>query len=469
MMAPDPVRLGLRMYDLLIHNAWVVTVNAQGDVIPDGMIGIQGDVITHVGPKPPDAALPAARETIDAGKGIVLPGLVNAHTHLPMTVFRGMADDLPLQTWLQDHIFPAEAAHITPDTVHWGTLLGCAEMLLAGITTCCDGYFLEDAVARAVAMTGMRAVLGQGVIDFPAPGVPDPAENIRTAAAFVRQWKHRSPLITPSIFCHSPYTCSDKTLSHAKAAAKDENVLFQIHVAETREETTEETTADGDQRPNGSLTARLAQLGLLDADTLLVHGVWLGPTDIERIAQSDCGIAHCPESNMKLAAGIAPVPAFLQAGIPVGLGTDGCASNNNQDLLREMDMAAKLHKVTGGGPTAMPAPQVLALATRDGARAIGLGDHTGTIETGKQADLVILDSTHPAMCPIYNPVSQAVYAGSGDVVRDTIVAGRVRVRNRTLVDSPIDDIMRQVRAIGRAIGKHPIHRPITETEKGSCS
>jgi 5-methylthioadenosine/S-adenosylhomocysteine deaminase len=171
---------------------------------------------------------------------------------------------------------------------------------------------------------------------------------------------------------------------------------------------------------------------------------------------------------MKLAAGIAPVPAFLQAGIPVGIGSDGCASNNNQDLLREMDMAAKLHKVAGGGPTAMPAPQVLAMATRDGARAIGLGDQIGTIEKGKQADLVILDSTHPAMCPIYNPVSQAVYAGSGDVVRDTIVAGRVRVRNRTLMDSPIDEIMRQVRAIGRAIGKPPIHRPIADTEKGLC-
>jgi 5-methylthioadenosine/S-adenosylhomocysteine deaminase len=465
MMAPDPVRLGLRMYDLLIHNAWVVTVNAQGDVIPDGMIGIHGDGIAHIGPTPPDAALPAARETIDAGQGIVLPGLVNAHTHLPMTVFRGMADDLPLQVWLTDHIFPAEAAHITPDTVHWGTLLGCAEMLLAGITTCCDGYFLEDAVARAVAMTGMRAVLGQGVIDFPAPGVPDPAENIRTAAAFVRQWKHRSPLITPSIFCHSPYTCSDKTLSRAKAAAADEGVLFQIHAAETREE----TTADGDRTPNGSLTARLAQLGLLDADTLLVHGVWLSPMDIERIAQSGCGIAHCPESNMKLAAGIAPVPAFLQAGIPVGIGSDGCASNNNQDLLQEMDMAAKLHKVADGDPTAMPAPQVLAMATRDGARAIGLGDHTGTIEKGKQADLVILDSAHPAMCPIYNPVSQAVYAGSGDVVRDTIVAGRVRVRNRTLVDSHIDEIMKQVRAIGRAIEKAQSHRAIADTEKGPCS
>ena len=465
MMASDPIRLSQTMYDLLIHNAWVVTVNAQDDVIHEGMVGIHGDLITHIGPTPPDAPLPAARETIDAGNGIVLPGLVNAHTHLPMTVFRGMADDLPLQAWLEDHIFPAEAAHITPHTVHWGTLLGCSEMLLAGITTCCDGYFFEDTVARAVAMTGIRAVLGHGVIDFPAPGVPDPAENIRTAATFVRQWKNRSPLITPSIFCHSPYTCSDKTLACAKAAAVDEGVLFQIHVAETREE----VTATGGQAPDGALSARLAQLGLLDADTLLVHGVWLSPTDIEGIAQSGCGIAHCPESNMKLAAGIAPVPAFLQAGIPVGIGTDGCASNNNQDLLREMDMAAKLHKVAGGDPTAMPAPQVLAMATRDGARAIGLGDHTGTIEKGKQADLVILDSTHPAMCPIYNPVSQAVYAGSGDVVRDTIVAGRVRVRNRTLVDSQIHDIMTHVRAIGRAIGKPKTHRPIADTERGPCS
>jgi 5-methylthioadenosine/S-adenosylhomocysteine deaminase len=433
------------MYDLLICNAWVVTANDRGEVIPNGMIGIEGDQIVQVGPE--ERPRPAARETIDADQGIVLPGLVNAHTHLPMALFRGLADDLPLQTWLADHIFPAEAAHIIPETVHWGTRLACAELLLAGVTTCCDGYFLEDAVARAVAATGLRAVLGQGVIDFPAPGVPDPTRNVITAADFVTAWQDRMPLITPSIFCHSPYTCSDDTLVRAKEAAAGKGVLFQIHVAETRAEYSYNEKDDRRETP----VERLARLDLLDEDTLLVHGVWLTPQEIDIIARKGCGIVHCPESNMKLAAGIAPVSSFIEAGIPVGLGTDGCASNNDLDLLREMDTAAKLHKVAGGDPTALPAARVLAMATREGARAIGLGDRIGSLETGKQADLVVLDSTHPALCPVYNPVSQAVYAAGGDAVRDTIVAGRVRVRHHRMADGDLDDVMRQVLAIARRI------------------
>ena len=433
------------MYDLLICNAWVVTVNDRWEVIPNGLVGIEGDRIVYVGPE--KHPRPAARETIDADQGIVLPGLVNAHTHLPMTVFRGLADDLPLHTWLEEYIFPAEAAHITPDTVHWGTLLACAELLLAGVTTCCDGYFLEDAVARAVDTAGLRAVLGQGVIDFPAPGVPDPSRNVAAAMDFVDAWQDRTPLITPSIFCHSPYTCSDETLVRAKTAAAAKGVLFQIHVAETR---AEYAPAEGGGQPEPPVE-RLARLDLLDAATLLVHGVWLTPQEIDIVARKGCGIVHCPESNMKLAAGIAPLPAFLQAGIPVGLGTDGCASNNDLDLLREMDTAAKLHKAAGGDPTALPAARVLALATREGARALGLGNRIGSLEAGKQADLVILDSTHPALCPVYNPVSQAVYAAGGDAVRDTIVAGRVRVRHHRMTDGHLDDVMDQVRAIGRRI------------------
>jgi 5-methylthioadenosine/S-adenosylhomocysteine deaminase len=338
-------------------------------------------------------------------------------------------------------------------------------MLLAGITTCCDGYFMEDAVARAVAMTGLRAVLGQGVIDFPAPGVPDPAHNVAVAADFVDAWQNRTPLITPAIFCHSPYTCSDDTLLRAKAAAKARGVLFQIHVAETRAEYAHNKDDDRWETP----IERLARLGLLDADTLLVHGVWLTPQEIDTIAQQGCGIVHCPESNMKLAAGIAPVPSFLQAGIPVGLGTDGCASNNDLDLLREMDTAAKLHKVAGGDPTALPAARVLAMATREGAHAIGLGDRIGTLETGKQADLVILDSAHPALCPVYNPVSQAVYAGGGDAVRDTIVAGRVRVRGHRMVDGDLEAVMDHVHAIGRDIQRtrHPGSKALNGKESST--
>jgi 5-methylthioadenosine/S-adenosylhomocysteine deaminase len=336
-------------------------------------------------------------------------------------------------------------------------------MLLAGVTTCCDGYFLEDAVARAVTMSGMRAVLGHGVIDFPAPGVPDPTQNIPIATRFIRRWKDRWPLISPSIFCHSPYTCSDQTLSRAKATALDNGVLFQIHVAENQGES---APRGGDSQPEEPIE-RLARLGLLDDQTLLVHGVWLGPQDIEGIAAGGSSIAHCPESNMKLAAGIAPVPRLLDAGVTVGIGTDGCASNNDLDMWREMDMTAKLHKINAGDPTILPAPQVMALATREGARAIGLDHQIGAIEEGKQADIVILDSAHPAMCPIYNPVSQAVYAGSGDMVRDTLVAGRVRVRNRTLLDLDGAEIMTRVHSIGRAIRPKPGQaRPNGTREEG---
>ncbi len=451
------------MYDLLIHNGWVVTVNSRWDVITDGLIAISGEVIADVRPKLPGVPLPEARKTLDAKGGIVLPGLVNAHTHLPMSIFRGLADDLPLQTWLQDHIFPAEASHIKPDTVHWGTLLACAEMLLAGVTTCCDGYFLEDAVAEAVAMSGMRAVLGHGVIDFPAPGVPDPAANVQVAHRYVQRWQDRSTLIRPSLFCHAPYTCSDQTLAQAKAAAAKESVLFQLHIAETREEA---RIAQG-KAATESTVERLERLGVLDTDTLLVHGVWLTPDEIQHIAERGCGMVHCPESNMKLAAGIAPLPLFLQAGIAVGLGTDGCASNNDLDLMREMDTAAKLHKVASGDPTAMPAAQVLALATREGAKAIGLGESIGTIEKGKQADLIILNSAHPTMCPIYNPVSQTVYAGSGEVVHHTLVAGKPLVRDGTLVDTDIIEIMRRVQAIGHTVRATQESPPEARSGKGS--
>ena len=400
--------------------------------------------------------LPGAIETVDANGGIVMPGLVNTHTHLPMTLFRGLADDLPLMTWLNDHIFPAEATFIQPESVYTGTLLACAELLLSGTTTCCDGYFYEHFSAQAVLLSGFRAILGQGVIDYPAPGVPDPSENMSAARDFIHRWQNANPLIQPSIFCHSPYTCSEKTLRKAKDIARSTGSLFQIHAAETRSEY--DLIKD---RHHMSPIAYLDSLNLLDSRTLLVHAIWLDDADIDIVARSGAAISHAPESAMKLGSGIARIPEFIQAKIRVGLGTDGCASNNNQDMFQEMDITAKLHKVSTLNPQAMKSRTVLEMATIGGARAIGMDRIIGSLEPGKQADILILDTHAPHLTPLYHPESHIVYAAKGSDVRDVMVSGKWRVKSRKLVSLNLDEILDQARAEGKRIQEWRTHRETT--------
>lgn len=436
--------------DILIHNGTVITVNPDFEIIEKGAVAIRDGKIISVGAMTDGNVPTEAGEVIDAGGGLVLPGLINAHTHLPMTLFRGLADDLPLDEWLNGHIFPAEAAYIQPESVRWATLLGCAEMLLSGTTTCCDGYFYEGTVAEAVEAVGMRTVAGHGVIDFPAPGVPDPAENVATALQFAEAWMGRSPRVTPSIFCHSPYTCSAETLKRAKAGAREHGLLFQIHVAETRGERENRVSESG-----VSPVKYLDQLGVLDERSLLVHCVWTDDEDIRIIADRGAAVAHCPESNMKLASGIAPVPAFLDAGITVGLGTDGCASNNDLDIFGEMDTAAKLHKVSSLAPTVADARKILRMATIEGAKAVGLGDAVGSLEVGKRADVIVINTRKPHLTPVYHPESHLVYAVSGADVRDVVVEGKCVVRNRGLRTVDIDEIMDGVLRLAGAIKKQP--------------
>lgn len=434
------------MLDTTIHNGTVVTVNAGFDVIKNGWVGIKDGIIEQVEVKSADNRLPKAMESIDARQGIIMPGLVNTHTHLPMTLFRGLADDLPLPVWLNDYIFPSEGKFINPDSVQLGTVLACAEMIRSGTTTCCDGYFFEDDVASSIYTSGVRAVLGQGVIDFPAPGVPNPAENIKTAVTFTEKWQGISPLITPSIFCHSPYTCSPETLKKSKDAASAKGLLFQIHVAETQ------TEWDQIQSKHHATPIQyLAQLGILDPDTLLVHTIWVDDDDIDIIAKHDARVSHNPASNMKLASGIAPVVDLLNAGITVGLGTDGCASNNNLDLFQEMDLMAKLHKVKTLDPTVMNARVVLKMATIDGAKAISLGDKIGSLEVGKSADLIIIDTNKPHLVPLYHPVSHIAYAVQGPDVRDVIVEGKVLMRDRNLLTINLEDILEKIIRLGKII------------------
>ena len=433
-------------FDTVIHNCTIITVDPEFDIIEDGIIFIKDGRLEQISANTHNQKLPDSKKVIDAKGGIVMPGLINTHTHLPMTLFRGLADDLPLNIWLNEHIFPAEQKHINPETVRYGTLLACAEMLLSGTTTCCDGYFLEDTVAKAVNDSGMRAVLGQGVIDFPAPGVSDPSENVKNAVEFAKKWLGVSPNIIPSIFCHSPYTCSTRTLKDAKAYADNKGILFQIHVSETKQELNQ-IQSEHRMTP----IEYLDSIGILDANTLLAHCIWIDEHDIEIIAKQNAKISHNPESNMKLAAGIAPVPRCLEAGITVGLGTDGCASNNNLDLFQEMDTAAKLHKVVSHDPTVMDAKSVIIMATIASAKAIGLDNETGSIEVGKQADLIIINTDKPHLTPLYNPVSHIVYAASGSDVRDVLVAGEFLVRNQKLLTLDINNILERVTEISKLI------------------
>ncbi|MBW2490399.1 MAG: amidohydrolase [Deltaproteobacteria bacterium] len=426
-------------YDIVIQNGTFITMNSDLDIINNGVLCIKNDKLDKIEPLENNASLPIGETIIDAHGGIIMPGLVNTHTHLPMALFRGLADDLPLSKWLNEYIFPAEANHIHSESVRIGALLSCAEMLLSGTTTCCDGYFHEDSVASAANEIGIRAILGQGVIDFPAPGVPKPENNVNNAITFIQKWKNISPLIIPSIFCHSPYTCSGATLKKAKDAAETEGVLFQIHVGETKDECLQIQT-----KHHTTPIKYLDKMGIIDKNTLLIHAVWMDDDDIEIIAKRRGSVSHNPESNMKLASGIAPVPALLKAGVTVGLGTDGCASNNNLDLFSEMDTAAKLHKVSAMDPMLMDAVTVLKMATIEGARSLGLHDITGSLEVGKQADVIILDTHKPHLVPVYNPVSHIVYAAQGSDVQDVIVNGRILVKDRKLLSVDLGHILEKV-------------------------
>jgi 5-methylthioadenosine/S-adenosylhomocysteine deaminase len=436
-------------YDIVITNGTIITVDDQFKIIENGLICVAADRIVRIGPMPGNGPLPDAKRTIDAEGGIILPGLVNTHTHLPMTLFRGLADDLPLKQWLEDVIFPAEAAHMTPENVRIGTSLACAEMMLSGTTTCCDGYFLEDEVAQTVADSGLRGVLGQGVMDFAAPGIGDPGDAIAVAERFAVKWRARSPLIRPSVFCHSLYACSAGTLTAAKRMADKHGLLFQIHVAETRTE-----NENIREQHRTSPVGYLDRLGLIGPNCLLVHCVWIDDADMAVIAERKAAVSHNPESNMKLAAGIAPLTRMHTAGVTVGIGTDGCASNNTLDLFQAMDITAKLHKVHDMDSTAADARTILRMATRDGARAIGMEAEIGSLEVGKKADLIIVDICQPHLVPMYHPVSHAVYAAKGSDVKTVIIDGHPVVENRVPVHLNTAEIIERANSVASQIERH---------------
>ncbi len=390
-------------------------------------------------PSRPDA------QHIDGTGKLLLPGLINAHNHCAMTLFRGMADDLALNDWLNKHIFPAEAKHVHPEMVYWCAKLAAAEMILSGTTTVADGYFHEDQAARAFLDAGMRAIPAQGIVDFPAPGVPDPLQNLAAAEDFLTQWQGKNDRIRPALFAHSPYTCSPQTLQGAKALTKKYNTPFFIHTAESKYE--QKMLMD----PQGSSPVRhLAALDLLDKDTVLIHCVWLDQEDRNIIRQSGAGVIICPQSHCKLSSGIAEVTEMIEQGIRTGLGTDGCASNNSLDMFQEMDFLAKSQKLRTLNATALPASQALAAATENNGDILGFSD-LGEIAPGYKADLILLAMDRPHLQPCYNN-DFLTYNASGSDVDTVIINGDIVLQGRKFISLDVDECMAEVRHLSKTLG-----------------
>jgi 5-methylthioadenosine/S-adenosylhomocysteine deaminase len=443
-----------RAISLLVVGGTVVTLDAGGRVIPEGAVAIDHDVIVEVGSADELSRKYAAASRIDARGQIVLPGLINAHTHAPMVLFRGLADDLALEDWLQKDIFPAEAKTVSPDFVRVGTRLAALEMIESGTTTFADMYYFEDDIAQAVHEAGLRAVLGQSVIRFPVADAPTPADALTRAEAFIRKWKD-DPLITPAVAPHAPGTVEAATLQAARALANKYSVPLLIHLAETRDEGKTIEAAH-----HLSPAAYLDSLGIWNGRSLAAHAVWIDDHDMAMLARRHVGLAHNPASNMKLASGIAAVPAWLSHGIRAGLGTDGAASSNDLDMFEAMRLAALLQKVASLDPRSLPARTALELATRGGADALGLGDVIGSLEEGKQADIITVAMDGARQTPMFDPISHLVYVCHGDDVRTTIVAGRVLMRDRRVLTLDRMEVLRDARAMAErvalAVGAPPV-------------
>jgi 5-methylthioadenosine/S-adenosylhomocysteine deaminase len=429
--------------DILISNGFVLTMNANGDVIQNGTVVIKGDMIAAVGNTNEFSAWKAS-QTIDAAGGIIMPGLVNTHTHAAMTSFRGIADDLPLMTWLDEHIFPAES-RLNDKKVYNGTLLACAEMIMSGTTCFCDMYLFEDAVAEAAKDAGMRAVVGEVLYDFDSPNYGPIDQGFEYTQRLIDKWKD-DPLITPAVEPHSPYLCAPELLQKAFSISQSNGVPMVIHLSEAQSE-----VQGIKQKYNRTPVNHLAELGVLGANVVACHCVVLSKDDINLLRRFDVKVSHCPESNMKLASGIAPIPELLDQEVCVGLGTDGCASNNNLDLFLEMDTAAKLHKVNTLDPTVLDAPTVFRMATLQGAKALGIDKRVGSLEPGKKADVIVIDTRKPHLTPMYNPISHVVYAARGSDVSTSIINGRVMMENGKLLSLDLEKAMADVNQIADEI------------------
>ncbi|MEL6134263.1 MAG: amidohydrolase, partial [Bacteroidota bacterium] len=435
----------LQEVDLAIEGAYVITMDENRALYPKGTVLVQAGKIVAIAPDSMLRGTFQAKKYIEGEGLLIMPGMVNTHTHVAMTLFRGLADDLPLQTWLEDFIWPAEARFMDSLHVRLGTRLALAEMIKGGVTTFCDMYFFADGIAEETRTAGMRALIGEGLIDFPTPSSPTPAAGLARSRRFIEQYQGDS-LINPILAPHSPYACSDSLLVATRALADSYHVPVSIHLAETQNED------DRIRQSKGmSPTAYLHSLGFLTPGTIAAHSVVLSEADIRLYLQHGVGAAHCPQSNLKLASGIAPVVDLRAAGVPIGLGTDGPTSNNNLHLLEELSLAAGLHKVSEMDPSALPAEEVVAMATIEGAKVLGLDQQIGSIEVGKQADLIAIDLQKPHLTPFYSPYSQVVYAAQPADVQHLWVNGKCLMWNRQLLTLDEQKIMAEVKELSREI------------------
>ena len=429
-------------------------MDAEFRVIEDGGVAIEGDTIAAVGKRSDLEAKARGAKTIDARGTLVMPGMINGHAHAAMSLFRGVAEDHSLNDWLQRYIFPAEKRNVTEDFVFWGTRLGVLEMLRGGVTTYADMYYFEDVVARVTKEAGMRGVLGQTILDFPAPDHATPEAALAYTEKYIERWKG-DPLITAAIAPHSIYTDSTETLKKAAALARRSGAPILMHIAEAPFESEISRAKHG-----GSPVSYLERIGLLGSDVVGAHCVWVDAADIATLVRRGVGAVHNPSSNMKLASGVMPVVDMLAAGVPVGLATDSAASNNNQDLFQEMNIAAKLQKVTRMDPRALPARQVVEMATIGGARALHMDKKIGSLEAGKQADVVVIGTGATHSTPMYNVYSQLVYALNAHDVLTVVIAGKVVMEVRVMMTMDKPAILAKAHEYQRKVADSLIEPPV---------
>ncbi len=429
---------GRQPADWIVEARYVITMDATHRVFENGAVALRGERIVGVGTQSDIERQFTAEHLLKKPRSLLMPGLIDTHTHAAMSLFRAIADDRRLNDWLTNFIFPAESRNVDKDFVHWGTSLACLEMALAGTTTYTDMYYFEDEVAATTKAAGLRGVLGQTVIGFPAPDYKTWQEAVRGAARYIDTFAHDS-LIVPAVAPHAIYTTPDEALVAAHKLALQQNVPLLIHLSETIKER-EDTLAQRHISP----TQVLEQLGVLDGRVVAAHSISMSDDDLVLLKKHGTGVAHCPSSNMKMAAGVAPVTKMLKMGIAVGLGTDGFAgSNDSADLILEMNLAAKLQKVATMDPQSLPAEQVVEMATMGGARVLGLEKEIGSLEPGKRADLIGISLEHPNAVPLYHLYSQIAYATKAPDVEDVFVNGKQIVIGRRMVTLDKDEIYRQ--------------------------
>jgi len=425
--------------DLIIKGKYVLPVDNDMTIIKDGMIVIDKNNIIAVDKEKELHDKYAAKEMIDAGNSIVMPGLINTHTHAAMACFRGLADDLPLNEWLEKHIWPAEAKYVNPDFVKKSSELACLEMIKSGITCFNDMYFFEEITAEVAQEAGIRIIMGEGIINFPTPSCQTPNDAINSTLNLINKYKGNE-LITVAFTPHSVYTCDKNILIQVREQAEKYNIAIHIHISETKKE-----VEDYKQQHNKSPVEFLNEIGFLSDKVIVAHSVWLSENDLEIYKDKGVKVSHCPVSNMKLASGIAPVQDMLNKGIVVSIGTDGAASNNTLDLFSEMRACALLHKANKLNPTILNAQEVVRMATISGAKALGLNNKVGSLEVGKRADIITINLDKPHLTPIYNPYSHLVYCADGKDVENVVINGEVIMRNREVKTIDEERVLREAR------------------------